>query len=182
MNYFKPIVLFGFVIPAVVLFSLLTGGILANGWVGDEYSKRKMAFDELRENEQKMIEMENLVLPYRGAIAYFSQMEEKRISQTLPSVVEELCSGSYQGYVIRTGLQIGDSNDKEEAQMEFLGRYDSLQKLMSELQVQFPFLKFSSGAFRPVDPTTSVPTRHLSVSFKAYNDVESNQGEGEPQQ
>lgn len=178
MNYFKPIVLLGFIVPSVVLFSLLAGGILAKSWLGDEYNKRKTAFEELRENEQKMVEMENLVLPYRGAVAYFSQMEKKQISQTLPTVVEELCSGSYQGYVIRTGLQIGDSNGKEEARMEFLGRYDSLQKLMSDLQVQFPFLKFSSGSFRPVEPTTSVPSKHLSVSFMAYNDVEPSQGEG----
>lgn len=172
MNYFKPVVLLGFVIPSVFLFSLLAGGLFARSWLDKEYDTRKTAFEDLKENEEKAVEMENRVLPYRGAVSYFSQLKEKRISQTLPSLLEDFCNGRYQGYVIRTGLRIEESSGKEEAQMEFLGRYDSLQKMMSELQVQYPFLKFSSGSFRPVDPTTSVPSKHLSVMFKAYNDVE----------
>lgn len=178
MNYLKPIVLFGYLIPGVILLALLSGGVFAKGWMSGEYEKRKAAFDELRENEQRAVEMENRVLPYRGAVAYFSQQKDKRIGQTLPSLLEDFCSGRYQGYVIRTGLRIEEPAGKEEAQMEFLGRYDSLQKMMSELQVQFPYLKFSSGSFRPVDPTTSVPSKHLSVMFKAYNDVKTEENEG----
>ena len=178
MNYLKPILLFSFVIPAVILFSLLAGGIFGKGWLGGEYEKRKLAFEEMKENEQKAIEMENRILPYRGAVAYFSEMEKKRLDQTLPSLLEDLCNGRYQGYVIRTGFRVEDIGEDEEVNMEFLGRYDSMQKMMSELQVQFPFLKFSQASFRPVEPTTSVPSRHLSATFKAFNDVQQDQKGG----
>jgi hypothetical protein len=172
MNYFKPVILLGFVIPIGIMLVLLGGMVFVKGRLDAEYNKRKEAFSELRENEQKAIAMENSVLPHRGAVAYFEKLEENKIAQTLPSVLEDFCNGRYQGYVIRTGLRIDDDDGTERAEMEFLGRYDSLQKMTSELQVQFPFLKFTSGSFRPVDPSTSVPSKHLNASFRAYNFVD----------
>lgn len=160
---------------------MLAGGIFGKSWFGEEYEKRKIAFEEMKENEQKSVEMENRILPYRGAMAYFSEMEKKRLDQTLPSLLEDLCNGRYQGYVIRTGFRVGDNGQQEEVNMEFLGRYDSMQKMMSELQVQFPFLRFSQASFRPVEPTTSVPSKHLSATFRAFNDVQPEQKENSGQ-
>jgi hypothetical protein len=172
MNYAKPILILGYLIPGILLVSLLAGILFGKSWIDNEYEKRKNAHEELQENQRKIASLEAEVLPHRGAIAFFDQAKNVRISQDLPPMLEDLCNGKYQGYVIRTGLRIGDQGGKERATMEFLGRYDALQKLTGDLSAQFPYLKFSGGSFSPKDATTSVPTKHLSITVDAYNDVE----------
>jgi hypothetical protein len=171
VNYSKPIIILGYIIPGAIMISILLGLFFAKSWFDGEYRSRKAAYEELLENERKVESLESKVLPYRGAIAFFSNAKEESVAQELPPLLEELCSGKYQGYVVRTGLRVNDEDGKDKANMEFLGRYDALQRLTSELSAQFPYLRFSSGTFSPKDPTTSIPTRHLSASFEAISDA-----------
>jgi hypothetical protein len=170
MNYLKPIAILGYIIPGVIMLALFAGLLVAKSWIDGEYATKKAAYEELRENERKIESLEGKVLPYRGAITFFSNAKNENIAQELPPLLEELCSGKYQGYVVRTGLRVNDDGGRYAVNMEFLGRYDSLQKLASELGAQFPYLRFKSGNFSPKEPTTSIPSKHLSASFEAYSE------------
>lgn len=170
MNYFKPILLIGYIIPLTVAVLLFAGLFFGKTWIDGEFERRKTAFDGMRENEKKAEILEAKVLPLRGAVAFFEEAKKAKISQEIPTLLEDLSSGKYQGYVIRTQLQTGEDGGKETFNMEFLGRYDAMQRLASELVSQFPYLRFSSGSFTPKSATTSVPSNHISGTFKAYND------------
>lgn len=171
MNYSKSLLLLGFVVPGLLLAILFAGVFAGKTWLDGEYSRREQAFQELKQNRKKAETMEAEVLPYRGAVAFFQKAKRVKVSQELPPFVEGLCSGKYQGYIMRTSLNVAEQGDgKEEGDLEFLGRYDSLQRLASELQTEFPYLQITSASFRPVEPTMSIPSKHISATFKVGNE------------
>lgn len=172
MNYAKSIFVFGF------LFTILLGGIVAGGVlfglskVSSTAEERKAIYDKMLEDEAKATALEQKVLPYRGAVAYFERQSKVKIDEKLPILVDGLCDTKLNGQIFKTGMSFtqGRAGEVSGSSMEFTTRYEALEKAISEIEATFPYLKITAVEMGVKGATTSLPSPHLEVKVVASVD------------
>jgi len=74
-----------------------------------------------------------------------------------------LCDTEFKSFVQRNSIDARDGK----VDINLTGRYDSLQKFLSNLSSRFLFLEPRAISFGLQDPTPEIPSPHLILSYSA---------------
>ncbi len=170
MNYIKSILIFGFILPAVILGGVIGGVWYGFSWFKDEYAIKSRAYQQMLIDKTEADKLRAELLPLKGAVAYFDSIKSENIEEKLPPYIIDLCDGEFEGFVMRNSLDFSEGGeDGTRVQISFVGRYDSLQKLLANLSRRFLFLETVDLNIAPQTPSTSIPSNHLTLDYSGLD-------------
>lgn len=162
MNYFKPILVIGILIPMAIGAIVVGGGWYIFSGISEKYEFRSIAYAQLQQEKAQVARLREEVLPHKGAIAYFDEVKRERVDEKLPAFISDLCDRELDGFIIRNSLDFGGGGG---VAISLTGRYDALQKLVAKLSARFPFLDMTGISLGVGEPDGSIPSRHIVFSY-----------------
>jgi hypothetical protein len=164
VNYIKPTILVGFILPAILIGMAAWGVWYGVSWVGNTYQVRAAAFAQLQADKSEEKTLREEVLPHKGAIAYFEGIKSESVEEKLPPYVSEICDGEFDGMLIRNSL---DFQGEDGVSINLTGRYDAMQKFIARLGARFLFLETESINLSASEADSSIPSRHVVMNYTA---------------
>jgi len=180
MRYSKSIIVYGLIIPGVILGIIAAALLIGFGTFSSKATAKKLRWEDHKQRLVKIAALEAKIAPMRDAVIYGKDLLNRDIQSAFSQFLDQALSGSGGNKVVRQSLDFPPTISMDQTlgasyrkvDLGVIGRYDGMQALALDAETKFPQLCLDTYTIQRFQPTQNVPTPHLSfkVTFKSYTD------------
>ncbi len=179
----QPILLFGLILPGVVVLLLLGGVFAGRGKLLVKKETKEELFESFKEASEKLstIEEELSIEGRRDQMEYWDAQLKKEFVQSLSQNLNEITEQFTEDQLIRTELSRPTSrsplassteNPHSRFKLSFEGGFGPMQSALAELEMRMPQLVLESLDIQPVvDSGGSRSKLRFDATYLAWHDI-----------
>lgn len=178
MKYTKSIILYGLIMPGIVIAVLIVSTVIGYNAFAAKAANKEKAWDEHHVREGKITALDALLAPSRPKMLFDKDLLARDIQADLGPFVDETLSGPVGSRLSKQSLDFPPTVTLDEkegfsyrtVELGFIGRYDAMQTMSLDAETRFPQLRLASYYIQRQEANQAIPSPHLNfrVTFKSF--------------
>jgi hypothetical protein len=175
MFYRQSIIVFGFVLPAVVCAAVVGGGLLLKSKAEASFQEKQALYKSSEQSKAGSQSIEKEINQKRGFVEHWNAQMGKETANSIASVMKEigdnLNSKEFQQTAVEypagaAGFAAASAQPSTQVRLAFRATYRSMQRAFLELETRMPQLQLHE---LKIDPSSSSnTTMNFSVTYTAW--------------
>jgi len=175
MFYRQSIVIFGYVLPAVICTVIVFGGVALKAKATASFKEKQALYKSAATNRAGSQSIELAISKKREHVEHWKAQMEKETSNAITSHLKEISDSlppkefqqtAFERPTGATGFASASAQPSSQVKLAFRATYRSMQKAFIELETRMPQLQLQE---LKIDPSpSSASTMNFSVTYTAW--------------